>query len=1418
MRSLHRCVVVAATAALALVPSVASAGWWTPPDRGTPQPDVSTFALIGDTPYGDAQVLNFPKVVDQINADPDVEWVGHVGDIKSGSSECTDEYFDGVRDQFDRFAEPLVYTPGDNEWTDCHRESNGSYQPYERLSEIRDTFFTRWNRTLGESTMRVASQWYWGLPENVRFSDGDAEFAAVHVVGSNNGLDPWTGATRPNWYQRFEVAWRTQAAVQLIDQTFRAARRNRSPLVVIMMQADMFDPTDTDPSIDDLSAFRPIVSTIRSLAARFNGDVLLLDGDSHVFHEDQPLAAGSPWLDVYGVKAVDNLTRVTVEGSTGLDEWLKFTVVDGAWSYERVPYELTRFTGVKVNEVESQGGEPGDWVELVNLAPTASDVSGFVIKDDDDTHAYALPEGTVIPAGGYLAIDSDDVTGFDFGLGGSDTVRLYAPDATTLLDSTTWDGHAASTWGRCEDGTGEFGVTTSSTKGAANDCAALVGINEIESSGGEPGDWVELYNPGPRVSDISGWTFSDDDDEHTYVFPDDTVVPAGEYLVVDSDALTGFDFGLGGADSVRLFDTAGTLVDSYSWTSHAAVTYGRCPNWVGDFAETYEPTRGAANVCGEPVTTVKINETESSGGEPGDWIELINIGSDDVDLGGWQFRDDDDTHTYDFPLGTVIPAGGYVVIDEGTDFDFGFGSTDTARLFSPDGTLIDSFTQPAHAAVTWGRCPDGTGEFADTGSPTKGAANDCEAPAVDTVRVNEVESNGDSTDWVELINIGDGPVDVSGWTILDNDDTHTPYEIPAGTTIDAGGYLVVDDAPGGLTFGLGGGDSVRLFRGGGTLADSYTWTEHATTTYGRCPDGIGEFGATTASTRGAANDCPLPTLVFNEVESNGDATDWFELLNTSPDPIDLSGYSFLDNDDSKTPFVFPAGTVLAPGAYLAVDNDGAPNGFDFGLGGADSVRLFDTTGALVTSFTWTEHATSTYGRCPDGIGEFTTTLVGTKGGPNACGSPIVVNEVESNGDVTDWVELYNPTGATASVAGFTISDDDDTHVFVIPSGTTIDPLGHLVIDTLDFGLGGADSVRLFDVAGDLVDSYTWTSHAATTYGRCPDGSGEFETTLEPTKGGQNRCAGVTFFGPWPGSPDVHVTDDAATFSGDMSGLAYEASGTSAPGVVWAVENGNGLLYRMIRTGSTWTPDTGWETGKVLSYPGGTGTVDAEGVTLAAGDGSAVFVGAERDNTASSTSRNSVLLFDTTGVGGTIAATTEWDLTADLPVTGANAGIEAMAWVPDTFLVANGFVDETTGLAYVPADHPGHGDGLFFVGLEATGGVYAYALNDDGTFARIATIDSGFPSVMALEFDSELGDLWAVCDDGCQGRSSILRIDGGAFTVAESFERPTAMPNINNEGFTITPLVECVAGVRPVLWTDDSDTDGHSFREGTITCP
>jgi hypothetical protein len=335
MSRFRRTLLVASTALLLLAGAASPAT----ADRGGDRRSGYTFAVIGDVPYGAPAAAAFPSVVDRINADRDLELVAHLGDIKSGSTLCTDEYFDFIRGQFDRFTEPLVYTPGDNEWTDCHRPNNGAYNPLERLDTIRATFFDRPGRTLGDRE-RIRSQARYGYPENVQWSESGVTFAAVHIVGSNNGMAPWTGNTTATPEQTAEVLGRTAAAIEGIHDAFDAARRDRSRAVMIMTQADMFDPTVTSPTYANYYAFTPIVEALIIEASHFHGPVYLVNGDSHVYNVDRPLAAGSTWLALYGVDgSANNLTRITVDGAADADNYLKFVVSRrGAVSWQQVPF------------------------------------------------------------------------------------------------------------------------------------------------------------------------------------------------------------------------------------------------------------------------------------------------------------------------------------------------------------------------------------------------------------------------------------------------------------------------------------------------------------------------------------------------------------------------------------------------------------------------------------------------------------------------------------------------------------------------------------------------------------------------------------------------------------------------------------------------------------------------------------------------------------------------------------------------------------------------------------------------------------------------------------------------------------------------------------------------------------------------
>ena len=131
---------------------------------------------------------------------------------------------------------------------------------------------------------------------------------------------------------------------------------------------------------------------------------------------------------------------------------------------------------------------------------------------------------------------------------------------------------------------------------------------------------------------------------------------------------TALGFGLGGGDSARLFPPMPTpttaTIDSYTWTAHAPVTYGRCPNGTGAFINTTTATKGAANDCGPPPpppADVVINEVESDAASPGDWVELYNRGTTAADISGYVFRDNGATGytcPRDYHPGGRVPGAG----------------------------------------------------------------------------------------------------------------------------------------------------------------------------------------------------------------------------------------------------------------------------------------------------------------------------------------------------------------------------------------------------------------------------------------------------------------------------------------------------------------------------------------------------------------------------------------------------------------------------------------------------------------------------------------------------------------------------------------------------------------------------------------
>ena len=327
-----------------------------------------TIAVFGDWPYNQNLLTNAPLLINSINADPEVSLVMHVGDIHSGSAPCTSAdivppiatsnpgWNQKIFYQFQQFKAPLVYTPGDNEWTDCHRsKSKSSGAPLNELNSLRSLFFARPGHTLGMTDKRVLSQAEKFDPaypadakyvENMMWREGKIVFATVNMPGSNNDTVPWTGSFANPAAQALEVAERTAAAMRWLEAAFTGAKRHHAKAVVIATQADMWDltalPTAVPPG-DGLDQYTVFVKKLADLALKFGKPVLLINGDSHIYGSDKPLAdPRSATGVVHKVPAVPNLTRITVQGSTVAPaEWLRLTIdpeTRDVFSWSNVPY------------------------------------------------------------------------------------------------------------------------------------------------------------------------------------------------------------------------------------------------------------------------------------------------------------------------------------------------------------------------------------------------------------------------------------------------------------------------------------------------------------------------------------------------------------------------------------------------------------------------------------------------------------------------------------------------------------------------------------------------------------------------------------------------------------------------------------------------------------------------------------------------------------------------------------------------------------------------------------------------------------------------------------------------------------------------------------------------------------------------
>lgn len=295
-----------------------------------------TFVVIGDTPYSQEDELLLEKAIPTIKMGG-YPFVIHIGDYKGGRAECTSDHDERHKRLFEELKPiPMIYTPGDNEWTDCDRHKMpGSEQPYSdlhRLALIREMFFAKPPEV--PDSFELEQQITETERENMTWVSDDIRLLTLHVTGTNNGRDWVTGD--PFAMALEAVNRRDKVNLRWLRDSFAKAKRDNAKAVIIAMQGD---PNDIENKPKDVmcetvansdkhgcDAFTDLRAGIRDEALSFGKPVLVIHGDTAYFNMKQYFnGEGAPNLWIlnaagdagpgYGVRDV---TEVSIDLSADM--------------------------------------------------------------------------------------------------------------------------------------------------------------------------------------------------------------------------------------------------------------------------------------------------------------------------------------------------------------------------------------------------------------------------------------------------------------------------------------------------------------------------------------------------------------------------------------------------------------------------------------------------------------------------------------------------------------------------------------------------------------------------------------------------------------------------------------------------------------------------------------------------------------------------------------------------------------------------------------------------------------------------------------------------------------------------------------------------------------------------------------------
>lgn len=298
----------------------------------TPQPAKSnnaiTFAVTGDWPYRKSQLPDVSRLIKTLNAQQ-LDFVLHIGDIAHPNDPakdkltCSNKTFTLAEKAFSQIDAPLMYTPGDNEWTDCARDDGDPYEPLERLTQLRKQFFEgllnveHYPFLVEAQAPPIIENRRWELP----LENASVQFTTIHMVGSHNNLT----YLRPRDVAEF--VHRDEANKAWLKESFTRATKTNAAAMVIFFHAD----PHIEGNYDEQLGFRPFINQLVKQAKAFNKPVLIIHGDSHHFRVDTPFTDHTkPWPVAHDITRIitngDPMISATIINITSENEQVKLTI------------------------------------------------------------------------------------------------------------------------------------------------------------------------------------------------------------------------------------------------------------------------------------------------------------------------------------------------------------------------------------------------------------------------------------------------------------------------------------------------------------------------------------------------------------------------------------------------------------------------------------------------------------------------------------------------------------------------------------------------------------------------------------------------------------------------------------------------------------------------------------------------------------------------------------------------------------------------------------------------------------------------------------------------------------------------------------------------------------------------------------